>query len=101
MIVSNEEGRTEQKANSEHLPFDKLLLSDQSNKQEEKKEEKTTKHHEQHQLSCFEVPDMSKIWFDGSIQFKKEQFVDQFGQELTVEGEWLNGVPHGVCIVEN
>jgi hypothetical protein len=46
MIVSNEEGRTEQKANSEHLPFDKLLLSDQSNKEEEKKEEKNIKQHE-------------------------------------------------------
>lgn len=43
---------------------------------------------------------MSKIWFDGSIQFKKGEYVDQFGQELIVEGEWLNGVPHGLCIVE-
>lgn len=23
------------------------------------------------------------------------------GQELTVEGEWLNGVPHGICIFEH
>jgi len=23
------------------------------------------------------------------------------GEKFTVEGEWLNGVPHGICIIEN
>ena len=34
------------------------------------------------------------------MQFKKDKY--KIGRtEYTVEGEWLNGVPHGVCIVEH
>ena len=44
---------------------------------------------------------MSEIKYDGAIQFKKDTFYNDQGDEYTVEGEWLNGVPHGVCIVEN
>ena len=34
------------------------------------------------------------------MQFKKDtHFAD--GIEWTVEGDWLNGVPHGVCIVDS
>jgi hypothetical protein len=43
---------------------------------------------------------MSQVWFDGKIQFKKDKIII-FGQEGTVEGEWLNGEPHGICIFEN
>ena len=43
---------------------------------------------------------MSQIWFDGKIQFKKDKFIF-LGIETTVEGEWLNGKPHGICIIEN
>jgi hypothetical protein len=33
------------------------------------------------------------------MQFKKDKYIcDE--KEYTVEGEWLNGVPHGVCIIE-
>ena len=36
------------------------------------------------------------------LQFKKDTYyVDFIIGEYTVEGEWLNGVPHGICIVEN
>ena len=45
------------------------------------------------------MPDVSEMKNDGSMQFKKDKYlVDD--EEFTVEGEWLNGVPHGVCIVE-
>ena len=43
---------------------------------------------------------MSQIWFDGKIQFKKDKF-NFLGVQTTVEGEWLNGKPHGICIIEN
>ena len=34
------------------------------------------------------------------MQFKKDKYIiDE--EEFTVEGEWLNGVPHGVCIFES
>ena len=35
------------------------------------------------------------------MQFKKDTYRISIGTEWTVEGEWLNGVPHGVCIVES
>jgi hypothetical protein len=45
------------------------------------------------------MPDVSEIKNDGTMQFKKDKYlVDE--KEFTVEGEWVNGVPHGVCIVE-
>jgi hypothetical protein len=47
------------------------------------------------------LPDVSEIKNDGSMQFKKDTYRTRYGSELTVEGEWLNGVPHGVCIVES
>lgn len=33
------------------------------------------------------------------MQFKKDKHIYD-GAEYSVEGEWLNGVPHGVCIIE-
>ena len=34
------------------------------------------------------------------MQFKKDKYIiDE--EEFTVEGEWLNGVPHGVCIIDS
>ncbi len=33
------------------------------------------------------------------MKFKKDTYILD-GIEFTVEGEWLNGVPHGVCIVD-
>ena len=35
------------------------------------------------------------------MQFKKDKHIVLGFLEWTVEGEWLNGVPHGVCIVDN
>ena len=52
------------------------------------------------QLPCFDIPDVSSIICDGSMQFKKDTHVVD-GIEWTVEGEWLNGMPHGVCIVDS
>ena len=34
------------------------------------------------------------------MQFKKDKHLSE-AEEITVEGEWLNGVPHGVCIVDS
>ena len=69
------------------------------NKEEEKKNEEDHKPQYPH-LPCFDLPEMSQIWLDGKIQFKKDKFI-LFGKEATVEGEWLNGKPHGICIYEN
>ncbi len=45
------------------------------------------------------MPDASDIKFDGKMQFKKDKYT--YNEiEYTVEGEWLNGVPHGVCIID-
>jgi hypothetical protein len=35
------------------------------------------------------------------MQFKKDTHKTPKGVKWTVEGEWLNGVPHGICIVES
>ena len=33
------------------------------------------------------------------MHFKKDKYIyDE--EEYTVEGEWLNGLPHGVCIID-
>ncbi len=32
--------------------------------------------------------------------FKKDKHIMYEEEEWTVEGEWLNGVPHGVCIFD-
>ena len=45
------------------------------------------------------MPDESDIKFDGKMQFKKDKYIYN-GIKYTVEGEWLNGVPHGVCIID-
>ena len=45
------------------------------------------------------MPDASDIKFDGKMQFKKDKYTYN-EKEYTVEGEWLNGVPHGVCIID-
>ncbi len=39
--------------------------------------------------------------FDGSHIFKKDTVTNEYGFECTVEGEWLNGVPHGICIMDS
>jgi hypothetical protein len=44
------------------------------------------------------MPDASEIKH-GTMQFKKDKYFCN-EKEYTVEGEWLNGVPHGVCIIE-
>jgi hypothetical protein len=44
------------------------------------------------------MPDESDIKH-GTMQFKKDKYIYN-GKEYTVEGEWLNGVPHGVCIID-
>ena len=33
--------------------------------------------------------------------FKKDAFIVYGDIQWTVEGEWLNGVPHGVCIIDS
>jgi hypothetical protein len=44
------------------------------------------------------MPDASDIKH-GTMKFKKDKYIlDEI--EFTVEGEWLNGVPHGVCIID-
>ncbi len=45
------------------------------------------------------MPDASDIKFNGKMQFKKDKYIYK-KKEYTVEGEWLNGVPHGVCIID-
>ena len=52
-------------------------------------------------LGCFDLREIGKIKYDGSIIFKKDTFINEFGAEYTVEGEWLDGVPHGICIVDS
>jgi hypothetical protein len=44
------------------------------------------------------MPDASEIKH-GTMQFKKDKYIYE-EEEYTIEGEWLNGVPHGVCILE-
>jgi hypothetical protein len=49
------------------------------------------------------VPDFSSIWFNEKQRFKQDKHVvTRFGKQhvWTVRGEWLNGVPHGVCMYE-
>ncbi len=48
-------------------------------------------------LPCFDLPEFSKIWCDGKIQFKKDKY-EFDGMKMEVEGEWLDGKPHGMCI---
>jgi hypothetical protein len=52
-------------------------------------------------LPCFDIPDLSLIKCDGTMQFKKDTFFVYGDMEWTVEGEWLNGLPHGICIIES
>ena len=47
------------------------------------------------------MPEISQIRNDGKLQFKKDTHNVEGLDEFTVEGEWLNGVPHGICIAEN
>jgi hypothetical protein len=35
------------------------------------------------------------------MQFKKDTIHNDLGGEATVEGEWLDGVPHGICLIED
>ncbi len=34
------------------------------------------------------------------MQFKKDKYIYE-EKVYTVEGEWLNGLPHGVCIIDS
>ncbi len=43
---------------------------------------------------------MSEIWNNGKILFKKDKY-DIGERRFTVEGEWLDGKPHGICIIED
>ena len=54
-------------------------------------------------LRCYDFPDFSKIRSDGTFQFKKDTYEKEIYDQtkFTVEGEWLNGKPHGICIVTN
>jgi hypothetical protein len=49
------------------------------------------------------MPDISKIRYDGAYQFKKDTYeikIKDYGiRKFHVQGEWLNGKPHGLCIV--
>ena len=47
------------------------------------------------------MPKISSIKYDGKQKFKKDKFIDEHDIEYTIEGEWLDGVPHGICILEN
>ena len=76
----------------------KSLINGQDNPN--KNNEADTYERDWPQLPCFDIPEVSSIKCDGSMQFKKDTQIED-GEEWTVEGEWLNGVPHGVCIVEN
>ncbi len=69
--------------------------------EEKKVTNKVEKLSEWPRLLCFELPEYQKIKNDGSFQFKKGTYISEYGQEWTVEGEWWNGQPHGVCIVES
>ncbi len=52
-------------------------------------------------LACFDIPEITSIKNDGSMVFKKDKHIMFGEEEWTVEGEWLNGVPHGVCIFDH
>ncbi len=48
------------------------------------------------------MPDISKIRYDGAYQFKKDTYeikMEGKNVKFNVQGEWLNGKPHGLCIV--
>ena len=53
-------------------------------------------------LRCYEI-DISKFDLFGRYQFKKDTYEIKLpGEEpkkFNVEGEWLDGKPHGICIV--
>jgi hypothetical protein len=48
------------------------------------------------------LPEFSKIRHDGTLQFKEDAYeIRLYGKinKILVHGEWLNGKPHGICIV--
>ncbi len=76
--------------------------------EEEKKRDHQSRDHNHDQkssqwphLGCFDLKEIGKIKYDGGIIFKKDIFVNDDWHYGTVEGEWLDGVPHGICIVDN
>ena len=77
-------------------PSSQSIKSNEEEKKSDEADESPFPH-----LPCYDLPDISQIWFDGKIQFKKDEFIMEDGEKFTVEGEWLNGVPHGICIFEN
>ena len=52
-------------------------------------------------LPYFDAPEFSSLKYDGKRQFKKDKFIDEDDVERTIEGEWIDGVPNGICIYEN
>ena len=50
--------------------------------------------------SFFDLPEISSMKYDGRQVFKKDKFTTEDGIECTVEGEWLDGVPNGICIFD-
>ncbi len=52
-------------------------------------------------LPYFDAPEFSSFKYDGKRQFKKDKFIVKEGDEWTIEGEWIDGVPNGICIYEN
>ena len=52
-------------------------------------------------LPYFDAPEFSSLKYDGKRQFKKDKFIDEKDIEWTIEGEWIDGVPNGICIFEN
>ena len=51
-------------------------------------------------LPYFDAPEFSSLKYDGKRQFKKDKFINEDGDEWTIEGEWIDGVPNGICIFE-
>ena len=51
------------------------------------------------QLLCFHDLSIQQIRYGMHI-FKKDKYM-VYGREWVVEGEWLEGKPHGVCIYDN
>ena len=46
------------------------------------------------------APEFSSFKYDGKRQFKKDKFIIN-EIEWTIEGEWIDGVPNGICIYDN
>ena len=52
-------------------------------------------------LPCFHDQPSSQLTRYGMYVFKKDTYKVKGMEEWVVEGEWLEGKPHGVCIYED